>query len=68
MHSMSYNTYLIRLWQDTPDGSWRASAQSIQGGEITRFGSLQALFAFLETETKKSTESNKRMEEGDSYA
>lgn len=46
-----YSAYVVRLWQETPDVPWRASAQSVQSGEITRFGSLADLFAFLEAET-----------------
>ena len=49
-HHQSYAAYLVRLWQDTPDGPWRASAQSVQSGEVVRFGSLQDLFAFFVTE------------------
>ncbi|MCB0107394.1 MAG: hypothetical protein KDE53_15850 [Caldilineaceae bacterium] len=45
-----YAAYLIRLWQDSPDGPWRASAQSVQTVEIVRFGSQQALYEFLENE------------------
>lgn len=48
---MPYFAYLVRLWQETPDGPWRASAQSVRTGEIIRFGSQQALFAFLHNET-----------------
>jgi len=51
----SYNAYLVRLWQDTPDTPWRASVQSVQSGKIVRFGSLYALFAFLKTETHDAT-------------
>jgi hypothetical protein len=46
----TYAAYLVRLWQDSPDGPWRASAQSVQTGEIVRFGSQQALYEFLEKE------------------
>jgi hypothetical protein len=46
-----YRAYLVRLWQETPDASWRASAQSVQSGETVRFGSLQALYDFLDAQT-----------------
>ncbi|MEZ4709297.1 MAG: hypothetical protein R3A44_18965 [Caldilineaceae bacterium] len=46
----SYTAYLVRFWQDGPNSPWRASAQSVQTGEIVRFGSQQALYEFLETE------------------
>ncbi|MBV7333693.1 hypothetical protein KFU94_36760 [Chloroflexi bacterium TSY] len=54
--TLSYRAYLVRLWQDEPDKPWRASAQSVQSGEVVRFASLQALFAFLETETVNQAE------------
>ncbi|MCB0087096.1 MAG: hypothetical protein KDE54_04225 [Caldilineaceae bacterium] len=50
----SYSAYLVRLWQEAPDTPWRASAQSVQSSEIVRFGSLQALFQFLELQTARS--------------
>lgn len=54
-HRLNYAAYLIRLWQDTMDGPWRASAQSVQSGEVVRFGSLQDLFAFIMTEGLNTT-------------
>ena len=55
IHRSPYRAYLVRLWQDAPDSPWRASAQSVQSGEVVRFGSLRALFTFLETETRDAT-------------
>lgn len=49
-HQLPYTAYLVRFWRDAPNGPWRAAAQSVMTGEIVRFGSLQALFAFLEEE------------------
>jgi hypothetical protein len=46
-----YQAYLVRLWRESSNVAWRASAQSAEHGEITRFGTLQALFSFLEGET-----------------
>ncbi|MEM7124739.1 MAG: hypothetical protein AAF702_00345 [Chloroflexota bacterium] len=51
VHIPEYSSFLIRLWQDTPDGPWSASAQSVQSGEVVRFASLQELFVFLEAQT-----------------
>ena len=45
--------YLVRLWQDNSNGDWRASAQSVQGGETTRFADLEQLFVFLRRQTTK---------------
>jgi len=47
----NYTAYLVRLWQDSPQGHWRASAQSVQTGEKVLFASLAELFAFLEGQT-----------------
>ena len=51
-----YLSYLLRLWQTT-DGDatiWRASLDSPSTGERLSFASLEALFAFLEGETKQN--------------
>jgi hypothetical protein len=47
----TYQAYLIRLWQDGGQAVWRASAQSVQSGEIVRFADLTGLFAYLEAQT-----------------
>ena len=47
----TYQAYLIRLWRDRGQPSWRASAQSVKDGGIVRFASLDALFAFLTAKT-----------------
>ena len=52
---MAYQAYLIRLWQDSFQTGWRASAQSVQSGEITRFATLEALFTFLQSQTSDQT-------------
>ena len=57
---LRYTAYLVRLWQDTAQGPWRASAQSVQSGQITRFGSLAELFAFLETASTGAAQANTR--------
>ena len=54
-YRLPYAAYLVRLWQDTPDSPWRASAQSVQSGEVVRFGSLQDLFAFFLAESRDKT-------------
>ena len=43
----TYISFLVRLWQDSPNAPWRASAQSAETGEIVRFAELPALCAFL---------------------
>ena len=43
------NTLLEEILQ--PVALWRASAQTVQSGEVRRFASLEDLFAFLEANT-----------------
>lgn len=45
----SYQSYLLRLWQDTDEETsvWRASLQSSLTGERQGFADLEQLFAFL---------------------
>ena len=50
-HHTVYHAYLVRLWQDGPHAPWRASAQCAQTGEKRLFVDLDALFAFLQTQT-----------------
>ena len=47
----SYQAYLVRIWQDGDQAAWRASAQSVQNGEIVRFANLDRLFTFLAAQT-----------------
>ncbi len=46
-----YRAYLIRLWREDAHATWRASAQSVQNGEMIHFATLHELFAFLEIHT-----------------
>lgn len=48
----SYRSYLIRFWQSSEDGAWRASAQCVQTGNTVLFGEIEQLLAFLQTEIK----------------
>jgi hypothetical protein len=56
---------MVRLWRDAPDNSWRASAQSVQTGDIVRFGTLQALFEFIEAQTASVQRANAPPPDGD---
>lgn len=51
-----YMAYMLRLWRANTDAQpvWRASLESPHTGERLGFGSLEALFAFLEKETSGS--------------
>lgn len=50
--STPYIAYLLRLWQESHNGQtvWRASLEDAQSGKLHGFGSLAALFAFLESQ------------------
>ncbi|MCE7985032.1 MAG: hypothetical protein DYG89_27985 [Caldilinea sp. CFX5] len=52
--SFRYHAYLIRLWEEGAPGAWRASAQSVQSGITVRFGDIESLLAFLQTELKET--------------
>ena len=57
LHSLdTYRAYLIRIWQDGHQATWRASAQAVQSGEVKRFANLMDLFAFLEAQTVDASE------------
>jgi hypothetical protein len=42
-----YQSYLLRLWRDSPTAPWRALLQSTDNGEQYHFGEVADLFAFL---------------------
>jgi len=46
-----YRSYLLRLWQGGAQAPWRASIQEVSTGEITHFASIEALLAFIASET-----------------
>ena len=48
-----YQAYLVRMWRDSQQGDWRASAQSVEDGEINRFGTVQALLNFLNSQANE---------------
>ena len=50
--SGSYRAYLVRMWQEHPQASWRASVQNAQTGELRIFPDLEQLVAFLYTQTQ----------------
>lgn len=50
----NYSAYLVRLWQETPQTAWRASAQSAITGQKHYFATLAELFVFLEEQTSNA--------------
>jgi len=53
----AYRSYLVRFWQSNEQGCWRASAQCVQTGNTVLFGSVERLFAFLNTEIAAQSKS-----------
>lgn len=53
-----YQSYLLRLWQDSRRAMWRCSAQSIQTGKIVHFADLDSLFTFLAAQTTSPPSAN----------
>jgi hypothetical protein len=49
--SPKYRSYLLRLWQNSPQAMWRASVHCVQTNEIAHFADLDGLFAFLWKQT-----------------
>ncbi len=51
-----YLAYMLRLWQvgSGEEPIWRASLESPHTGERQGFAGLQALFAFLEEQTRST--------------
>lgn len=45
----TYRSYLVRFWQSSDQGCWRASAQCVQTGNTVLFGEIGQLLAFLQT-------------------
>ena len=50
-----YRSYLLRFWQDSEQGCWRASAHCVQTGSTLLFGDVESLLAFLQIEFKSAT-------------
>ncbi len=49
-----YQVYLLRLWEvrNGEQIHWRASLENARAGENYGFGSLEALFEFLQAQTQ----------------
>lgn len=51
-----YHAYLVRLWQDGPNASWRAFAKDVLTKNEHHFASLEELFVFLTAQTAEDQE------------
>lgn len=40
-------SYLLRVWRETEDGTWRASVENVTSGERHYFGDLDHLLTFI---------------------
>lgn len=49
--SQLYQAYLLRLWRDAVQDSWRASIQAVGSEQIQAFTDLNALFHYLDERT-----------------
>jgi hypothetical protein len=49
----NYLAYLLRLWQEGDETSWRATLENPHNGKRYAFSNLEKLYAFLEERTKK---------------
>ncbi len=49
--STKYQSFLLRLWCDHTDQSWRASALNVQSSETIVFPDIQQLIEFLLAQT-----------------
>jgi hypothetical protein len=47
LQASAYHSYLVRLWQSSEQGAWRASAQCVQSGNTVLFADIDHLLAFL---------------------
>ena len=51
MAKREYMAYLLRLWREKQDGSWRALLENPHSGERAGFATLAELVTFLEGKT-----------------
>ena len=53
-----YQSYLLRLWQETPQTPWRVSLQPTGSDQRLGFSSLEDLIDYIETQIGQSEHSN----------
>jgi hypothetical protein len=46
-HSYEYQSYLLRLWREGAQGTWRGSLQDTATGQVSYFASVESLYSFL---------------------
>lgn len=43
----TYQSYLLRLWRDTPHSAWRASLQCTRTQAVQHFATVEACWVYL---------------------
>jgi len=46
----AYQSYLLRLWRNHPQGPWQASLQSTATEQIQHFAGIDQMWAFLKAQ------------------
>ena len=46
----SYNSWVLRIWQEESQDTWRASLKDARDGRQTNFSSMTALVEFLNSQ------------------
>lgn len=59
MAKREYKAYLLRLWREKHNGSWRALLENPNIGERIAFASLAELVEFLESKTGEAIVPNR---------
>lgn len=49
-HKREYKLFLLRMWRDTPEDSWRISIQPNDQSKQIGIATLDALLAFMQDE------------------
>ncbi len=52
LHTSGYHSYLLRLWQDGPQGPWRASLCDVATSEWINFAEIASLLTYLRIQTE----------------
>jgi hypothetical protein len=53
-HNYKSCSFLMRIWQDNPEGGFRASVLNVQNPETQSFSSLAALFEFITRQSEQA--------------
>ena len=48
-----YQSYLLRVWKENPDGEWRASLQNVTSGECRNYATLADLYDYLSQQSER---------------